>query len=366
MKKYSFGSDNHSGVHPLIIKAIEKVNNGYCFGYGEDEYTENVLRKIEALLGGNCKALFVLNGTGANVVSLASFLHPFSSILAPEYAHILQDECGAVERFTSCRITPLPSEQGRVTPQEVKKHLEFGDQHKVQPAILSISEPTEFETLYTPAQIKALADLMHRNGGYLHIDGSRISNAVAALGKSLKEIVADSGADVLSLGGTKNGLLIGEIVVVFNLKKNKAIADNLVYIRKQATQLYSKNRFIAAQFEAYFKDNLYIKMAGAANKMAKYFETQLKTMLATLSKGGANTKVKAKAEKIAFTQKVETNAVYLSLASLSDAQIKKLQDKYIFYVWNKETKEVRLMCSYNTTKEAVDSFVSDLKVLITK
>lgn len=354
MKKYSFGSDNHSGVHPLIIKAIEKVNNGYCFGYGEDEYTENVLRKIEALLGGNCKALFVLNGTGANVVSLASFLHPFSSILAPEYAHILQDECGAVERFTSCRITPLPSKQGRVTPQDVKKHLEFGDQHKMQPAILSISEPTEFETLYTPAQIKALADLMHRNGGYLHIDGSRISNAVAALGKSLKEIVADSGADVLSLGGTKNGLLIGEIVVVFNLKKNKAIADNLVYIRKQATQLYSKNRFIAAQFEAYFKDNLYIKMAGAANRMAKYFEAQLKKM------------IKSRAAQISFTQEVETNAIYLSLASLSDAQIKKLQDKYIFYVWNKETKEVRLMCSYNTTKEDVDSFVSDLKALVTK
>ena len=139
MKKCSFGSDNHSGVHPSILEAIERANEGYCFGYGEDEYTEGVLRQIEALLGGDCKALFVLNGTGANVVSLASFLKPFSTILAPSCAHIIEDECGAVERFSSCRITPLPQEGGKVKPETVKEYLKFGDQHKVQPAILSMT-----------------------------------------------------------------------------------------------------------------------------------------------------------------------------------------------------------------------------------
>ncbi len=348
MNKCSFGSDNHSGVHPLILKAIEQVNEGFCFGYGEDEYTEGVLKQIEALLGGDCKALFVLNGTGANVISLVSFLKPFSTILAPSCAHILEDECGAVERFSSCRITPLPQSSGKVTPETVSEYLKFGDQHKVQPAILSISQPTEFETLYSAQEIKDLAALMHSVGGYIHVDGSRIANAAAGLGLSIKQIIADSGVDVLSFGGTKNGLLIGEAVVVFNLQKNQKIADQLVYIRKQATQLYSKNRFIAAQFEAYIKDDLYLKMADHANKMAKYLEQKIKES-SVLDKG------------VYFTQNVETNGVYISLAPLSDFQLGALQKKYIFYVWNERIKEVRLMCSFKTTREDIDGFVKDLE-----
>ena len=351
MKKCSFGSDNHSGVHPYILEAIERANEGYCFGYGEDEYTEGVLRQIEALLGGDCKALFVLNGTGANVVSLASFLKPFSTILAPSCAHIIEDECGAVERFSSCRITPLPQEGGKVKPETVKEYLKFGDQHKVQPAILSISQPTEFETLYTVEEIRALADLMHSAGGYIHVDGSRISNAAAAMNVSIKEMIADTGVDVLSFGGTKNGLLIGEAVVVFNLEKNREVADNFIYIRKQATQLYSKNRFIAAQFEAYLKDELYLKMAAHSNTMAKYLEKKLRESSA-MQKG------------VYFTQKVETNGVYISLAPLSDKQMTFLQEKYIFYFWRENIKEVRLMCSFRTTEEDINCFVEDLENLL--
>ena len=351
MKKCSFGSDNHSGVHPSILKAIERANEGYCFGYGEDEYTEGVLRQIEALLGNDCKALFVLNGTGANVVSLASFLKPFSTILAPSCAHIIEDECGAVERFSSCRITPLYQEGGKVKPETVREYLKFGDQHKVQPAILSISQPTEFETLYTVDEIRALAELMHSAGGYIHVDGSRISNAAAAMKISIKEMIADTGVDVLSFGGTKNGLLIGEAVVVFNLEKNREIADNVIYIRKQATQLYSKNRFIAAQFEAYLKDGLYLEMAAHSNKMAKYLEKRLRES-GVLDKG------------FYFTQNVDTNGVYISLSPLTDEQMSLLQEKYIFYVWRENIKEVRLMCSFKTTEEDINNFVKDLENLL--
>ena len=327
MKKCSFGSDNHSGVHPSILKAIERANEGYCFGYGEDEYTEGVLRQIEALLGNDCKALFVLNGTGANVVSLASFLKPFSTILAPSCAHIIEDECGAVERFSSCRITPLYQEGGKVKPETVRECLKFGDQHKVQPAILSISQPTEFETLYTVDEIRALADLMHSAGGYIHVDGSRISNAAAAMNISIKEMIADT------------------------VEKNREIADNVIYIRKQATQLYSKNRFIAAQFEAYLKDGLYLEMAAHSNKMAKYLEKRLRES-GVLDKG------------IYFTQNVDTNGVYISLSPLTDEQMSLLQEKYIFYVWRENIKEVRLMCSFKTTEEDINNFVKDLENLL--
>ena len=351
MKKCSFGSDNHSGIHPSILQAIERVNEGYCFGYGEDEYTEGVLRQIEALLGNGCKALFVLNGTGANVVSLASFLKPFSTILAPSCAHIIEDECGAVERFSSCRITPLYQEGGKVKSETVKECLKFGDQHKVQPAILSISQPTEFETLYTVDEIRALADLMHSVGAFIHVDGSRISNAAAAMNISIKEMIADTGVDVLSFGGTKNGLLIGEAVVIFNLEKNREMAENLAYIRKQATQLYSKNRFIAAQFEAYLKDDLYLKMASHSNALAKYLEKKLRESSA-MAKG------------VYFTQNVDTNGVYISLAPLTDEQMAALQEKYIFYVWRENIKEVRLMCSFRTTEQDIDSFVADLEKIL--
>lgn len=342
----SFGSDNHSGVNPLILKAIEKANNGYAVAYGDDPYTMKILHNIEKLLGGNCKAAFVLNGTGANVVALSTFLNGGCCILAPKSAHILEDECGAVEKFSGCKIIPLECTAGKVSPEAVKEQFELlvGDQHKSQPAILSISQPTEFETLYTIEEIKALADLVHKNGCYLHIDGSRISNAAAAMGKSIKEIVADTGADVLSFGGTKNGMLMGEAVVVLNAKRNKVFAERLKFIRKQATQLYSKNRFIAAQFDAYLKDDLYLKMAGHSNSMAKLLEKELK-----------------KIKGVKQTKKVETNAVYISLINLSEEKINELQRKYNFHIWTPSIKEVRLMCSWNTTEADIQEIVSDFR-----
>lgn len=351
--KYSFGSDNHSGVHPKILKAIEKVNVGYSFGYGDDPYTQQVLKKVEKICGGDCRAFFVLNGTGANVISLASFLSSFSAILAPQSAHIIDDECGAVERFSGCRIIPLEMLKdingetcGKVDTQTVKKFLNLGDQHKVQPIILSISQPTENETLYSVDEIKSLAELMHKNGGYIHVDGSRISNACSAMNMNIDKMIAKSGVDILSFGGTKNGLLIGEAVVVFNQKKNKNIIESLKFFRKQSTQLYSKNRFIAAQFDAYLENDLYLQMAAHSNSMAKYLENKIRQL-----------------GNITITKSVDTNAVYLILP-FTQKQIQQLQKKYLFYIWDNSRKECRLMCSFNTTTQAIDSLVSDIKKLL--
>ena len=341
MLKHSFGSDNHSGVHPLIMKAIEDINHDFNLAYGEDPYTEDVLRNLENLLGGNCKALFVFNGTGANAVALSTFCKTYNSILAPRTAHILVDECGAVEKLSGCKIVPLNCKDGKVTPKDVEAELEFGDQHHTQPAILSISEPTELGTLYSAAEIKTLADLMHKHGCYLHVDGSRIANAAAALKTPIKNFISDTGADVLSFGGTKNGLLVGEAVVVLNAKKNKIFADSLMYYRKQATQLYSKNRFIAAQFEAYLKDDLYLKMASHSNAMAKYLEKRVKEV-----------------KCVKISKKVQSNAVF---AILPVAVSTKLEKKHFFHVWDKATNEVRWMCAFNTQKSDIDIFIEDLK-----
>ena len=351
--KHSFGSDNHSGVHPQIMEAIVKENCNFKVAYGDDPYTCSILERLENLLGGNCKAIFVVNGTGANVVSLGAFTNSYHSILAPKTAHINVDECGAPEKFTGCKIISLASPDGKVTPEEVTKSLtNFGEQHHSQPRILSISQPTELGTLYTPEEIKALADLMHSHSGYLHIDGSRISNAAAALDMPIKAFTADCGADVLSFGGTKNGLLMGEAVVVFNTDKsanernNGFQADILKYIRKQATQLYSKNRFIAAQFDAYLTDNLYIKLASHSNAMAKHLEKLLKEI-----------------PQVQITQKVESNAVFAIVPKwLTDELLK----KYYFYTWDEQTGEVRWMCSFNTQQEDIEEFVADIKNLLSK
>lgn len=341
--EHSFGSDNHSGVHPLIITAIIEENKKFATAYGEDPLTKEVLNKIEKLCGDNCSAFFVLNGTGANVVAISPFVKSYNSILAPETAHINVDECGAPEKFSGAKIVSLPTQNGKVTPNVVKKGLiELGNQHHVQAKILSISQPTELGTVYTPDEIKELAKLMHDNDCYLHVDGSRIANAAAALKMPIKSFISDCNVDVLSFGGTKNGLLIGEVVVFFN----RDLIDSVKYIRKQATQLYSKSRFIAAQFNAYLKDELYLQLAHHSNLMAKYLEASLKSIT-----------------EIKITQPVESNAVF---AILPAWMIDELHKKYYFYVWNESINEVRWMCSFNTNKEDIDLFVNDIKKLLNK
>lgn len=336
--KHSFGSDNHSGVHPEIMEAIVKANSEFAVAYGDDEYSQKVLREVEVLLGGECEAMFVINGTGANILSLSNLAHSSDAVLCPATAHINCDECGAPEKIIGCKLIALEHKDGKVSPETVKKHLHgFGEQHHSQPNVLSISQPTELGTLYTAEEIKALADLMHENGGYLHIDGSRISNAAAALGIPVKAFTADAGADALSFGGTKNGLLMGEIVVLFK----RAASNRALFLRKQMTQLYSKARFMAAQFERYFKDDMYLKMASHSNEMAKYLESKLMEI-----------------PYVKISRPVETNAVF---AYISKELYEKLSEKHMFYIWDEETMEVRWMCSFETKKENIDEFIEDIK-----
>lgn len=339
--KHSFGSDNHSGAAPEIIEAIIDANSDFQVAYGDDDYTKKAVQTFKKILGESAIPFFVFNGTGANILALKALTNTFNSILCPESAHINVDECGAPEKMTGAKLIPLPVIDGKVSPEVVKKELKgFGFQHHSQPKVLSISQPTELGTLYQPAEIKALADLMHEHEGYLHVDGSRISNAAASLGLSIKEFITDQGVDALSFGGTKNGLLIGEAVIFFR----KELADNFLYIRKQGAQLFSKNRFIAAQFDAFLKDGLNLRLASQSNSMAKYLENKLKGI-----KG------------VIISRPVETNVVF---AIIHPDLCEKLMKKHYFYIWDEVTGEVRWMCSYNTTKEDIDKFVADIKALI--
>lgn len=337
--KHSFGSDNHSGVHPEIMDAIVKANNGFSIAYGEDNYSESVLHDIESLFGGDCKAFFSINGTGANMLALSVMTHSTEAIICPETSHINVDECGAPEKNISCKVIPIPQKYGKVTPEEVKKHLTgYGFQHHSQPKVLCIAQPTELGTLYSVEEIKALTSLMHSYGGSVYMDGSRISNASESLHLPFPAFTCQAGVDAVSFGGTKNGMLMGEAVIFF-----KSIdSSRALYIRKQLTQLYSKSRFIAAQFEAYMKDSLNLKLAAQSNSMAKYLESRLTGI-----------------PQVRLTAPVETNAVF---AIIPKELFESLSKKHMFYIWDESTMEVRWMCSFNTTRKDIDEFIEDILV----
>jgi len=352
--KHSFGSDNHSGVHPRILKAIERENSGFRVAYGDEDYTQKVLSQLENLLGGNCKAIFVFNGTGANVVALSPFVRHWESVIAPSTAHIIADECGAPQHFTGSQFVTVDCPDGKITSAQLESLFPYqgtgdNDWHHAQKRVLSISQPTELGTLYTIDEIKRLAQIMHSHGGFIHMDGSRISNAAASMGMDIKEFTNECGIDVLSFGGTKNGILMGEAVVIFYGEKqnprNREIAENeMEFFRKQSTQLYSKNRFIAAQFEEYLKDNLYLEMATHANEMAQYLASRLSEIPC-----------------IKISKKTESNAVF---ATLPKELCNKLLERHYFYIWDESTYESRWMCSFATRKEDIDNFIEDIKQLM--
>lgn len=336
--KHSFGSDNHSGVAPEIIDAISRANTGFQKAYGEDEYSELAIKEFKKILGENISLFFAFNGTGANTLCLNALTESYNAILCPDSAHINVDECGAPEKFTGCKLIPIKSHNGKVNVEDVRGELKgFGFQHHSQVKVLSISQPTELGTLYTSQEIKDLADLMHQHNCYLHVDGSRISNAAAALNTPISSFITDCGVDALSFGGTKNGMLLGEAAIFINPK----LAENFLYIRKQSAQLFSKSRFIAAQFIEFLGSGLYLKLARHSNEMAKYLEMRVKEI-----------------EWIKISRPVETNAVF---AFIPEEAYNKIVDRHFFYVWDESTFEVRWMCSFNTTREDIDAFVDDLK-----
>jgi len=245
-----FGSDNHSGVHPDIIKAIQTANKGYTVAYGEDEHTKHAIKKFKEHFGENIDVYFVYNGTAANILGLKTVTDSFNSILCAEIAHLNVHECCGPEKFTGCKLTIIPTKNGKLTVDLIKPYLVgFEDPHMAQPKVISITQSTELGTVYTPNEIKELSDFAHKKNMLIHMDGARLSNAAASLKVSMKKITADVGVDVLSFGGTKNGMMIGEAVVFFN----KNLSKNFQYIRKQGMQLTSKMRFISAQFEALYQ-----------------------------------------------------------------------------------------------------------------
>lgn len=341
MNSVSFGSDNHSGIHPQVLEAIQKANAGFCPAYGDDPLTIKVLDQIKQLFGGNCDAWFVITGTGANILCLQSVIQSYNAIVCAKSAHINTDECGAVQKFTQSRLQPIETPDGKLTPELIAPLLLGNrDQHHSQAKVISISQSTEYGTLYSLQELKALADFAHQNNMFLHIDGARLANAASALNCSLKAMTKDISADIVSFGGTKNGLLCGEAIISFHPE----ITSNMRFYRKQASQLLSKMRFISAQFEAYLQADLYLQNASWANKMAKLLAERLQEI-----------------KEVTVTQAVEVNSLFVILPKHI---IEPLQQKYHFYTWNEATNEVRLMCSFNTKEEHIDEFITDLKTLL--
>ncbi|RKD89752.1 threonine aldolase family protein [Mangrovibacterium diazotrophicum] len=341
MNQRGFASDNNAGVHSAIMQAMSEVNNGHMVGYGGDPITAKAVERFKQEFGDDIDVYFAFNGTGANVISLASLSQSFNSVLCAETAHIQVDECGAPEKLTGCKLIPIKTREGKIYPEEIKKHLHgFGFEHHAQPGVISISQVTELGTLYTVEEIKAITKLAHEYDLFVHMDGARIANAAAALGLPFKAFTRDAGIDVLSFGGTKNGMMMGEAVIFFNPQQSRFTK----YIRKQSMQLYSKMRFISAQFLAYFENDLWKTNALHANKMALLLESEV-----------------AKISGVRLTQKTQANGVF---AIIPAEIIPKLQEQYFFYIWDESRSEVRWMTSFDTTEEDVFGFAKALKELL--
>jgi threonine aldolase len=338
-----FASDNYAGVHPDVLAAIAEANVGHASAYGNDEFTARAQARFREVLGDHVETYFVFNGTGANVTGLQTLLHRWEGVICASSAHINVDECAAPERLLGAKLIDLPSEDGKLTPEQVRAAISgVGDEHRVQARVVSVTQSTELGTVYTPDELAALADTAHELGLYLHVDGARISNAAASLGIDLHATTGAVGVDVLSFGGTKNGLLGGEAVVFFHPE----LATNAKFARKQSMQLASKMRFVAAQFLALFTDDLWHRNAQHAN-----------TMAARLFDGVRDLR------GVTVTRQVQANAVFATLP-VSPAALEALRAQFAFYVWDETTHEVRWMCSWDTTEEDVDEFVAAIDAAI--
>jgi threonine aldolase len=335
----TFASDNYSGVHPEIMSALQKANAGHAGSYGNDNYTAGAVEKFREHFGSDVEVFFVYNGTAANVLGLTGLTESFNSILCSEWAHINVDESTAPEKFLGCKLVTIPSTDAKVTATQ-EKIQRIGDQHHPQVKVISISQATEYATVYTVDELRALSAVARDNNMYFHMDGSRISNAAVTLGKSFREFTRDAGIDVLSFGGTKNGLMFGEAIVFFNPE----LANNFMYVRKQGMQLASKMRFISAQFEALLTNELWKKNASHTNALAKLLGAEL-----------------SKIPGIKLTQKIEANGVF---AVFPHHIIEPLQKEYPFYTWVEKINEVRLMCSWDSTEEEVKKFVESVWKLV--
>jgi threonine aldolase len=337
-----FASDNAATVHPRVLEAIAAANAGHAFGYGHDPYTHEVERRLSSAFGApEAAVFFVFNGSGANVLSLRTALRPWEAAIVSANAHLQTDEVGAPEAVAGVKLLVAETENGRVTLDGVRRLVEKpNDEHAVKPGLLSLTQSTELGTLYTLDELRALSELAHAHGLRVHIDGARFANAAAALGVALPELVAASGVDLLSFGGTKNGLMLGEAVIVFN----ESLVPGMLHLRKQTLQLASKMRFIAAQFDALLHDDLWLMNAAHANAMARRLCESVTGI-----------------DGVTVTRAPAANAVF---AILPRAARELLQQEFDFYEWDDVTGEVRWMCSWDTTEADVDEFARAVRVAV--
>jgi threonine aldolase len=339
----SFASDNNAGVHPAVLKAISAVNHGHTVGYGDDPYTLTAVRKFKQHFGRDTEVWFVFNGTAANVLSAAALTRSYHAVICGESAHVYVDECGAPEKFTGCKLVPVATMDGKLTVDAVRRAYHgIGDQHHVQPRLISITQSTEVGTVYKPDEIRALAEFAHTHGMFLHADGARLANAAASLGRNLRQATRDLGIDVISFGGTKNGAMGAEAVVFFKPE----LSANFQYVRKQGMQLASKMRFIAAQFDALLSGDLWLRNARHANRMAKLLEREVR-----------------KIPEVKVMYPVEANGVF---AQIPPRAIAGLQKRCLFFMWEEEQSVVRWMCSFDTTEDDVRQFAKLVATAVRK
>ncbi len=333
----SFASDNYAGAHPEVIAAIVGANGGHQIAYGEDVYTARLQEVMREHFGAQAETFPVFNGTGANVTALTSVLPRWGAVIATSTAHIHTDENAAPERVSGLKLLTIPTPDGKLTPELIATEAwGWGDEHRAQPLAVSITQTTELGTLYTVDEVRAIADYAHERGMVLHMDGARVSNAAAALGVGFREFTTDAGVDILSFGGTKNGLLYGEAIVVLN----PAVSEGLVFLRKLNMQLASKMRFVSAQLIALLSDDLWLRSASHANAMAARLRGALEA---------------ADLPGLGFSQATQANAVF---ATLPTGVAERLRENYRFYDWDAAAGEVRWMTAFDTTEDDIDRFVA--------
>ncbi|WP_094288263.1 threonine aldolase family protein [Mycobacterium lehmannii] len=341
LHRRGFASDNNAGVHPEVLAALAAANGGHQPAYGQDAYTARLQEVIGEHFGAGAEIYPVFNGTGANVVALTSVLPRWGAVVTASTAHIHTDEAGAPERMTGIKLLTVPTTDGKLTPELVAREAwGWGDEHRAQPLAVSITQTTEMGTVYTPDEVRAVVDFAHANGMAVHMDGARLWNAAAALGVPFRAFTTDAGVDVLSLGGTKNGLLGAEAVVVLD----KARASGLKYLRKLTMQLASKMRFTSVQLLTLFENDLGLRSAAHANAMTARLRSALEAHIAEGPPTG-----------LVFTQESPANAIF---ASLPTDAADRVRQRVRFYDWDRSRGEVRWMTAWDTTEADVDEFVA--------
>jgi threonine aldolase len=341
--KRGFGSDNNAGIHPEILEVIAASNAGHVTGYGTDIYTEQAKEIFKEQLGSSTETFFVFTGTGANVLGLSGITRSWHSVITASTAHLEGDECGAPEKFIGCKVLVVDTPDGKITPELIERHMHGIDfEHHSQPRVISITQASEMGTVYTVSEISALSGFAHSRGMLMHMDGARIANAAVALNLPFKSFTTDAGVDVLSFGGTKNGMMFGESICFLK----PGLSTDFKYIRKQGMQLASKMRFISAQYIGYFRNELWKRCASNSNAMARLLGEKLKQI-----------------PGVTVTQEVQSNGIFVIMPS---DIAERMRSHYFFYPWDEKRSEWRLMCSWDTEEADIENFIRLFKTELNK